>query len=67
MSVGVRYKLHQNAKLAFAYTSFSGSAYDLGGSGGALEGNGAACGVGTAGTTPGKGKSLLNVIFSAAF
>lgn len=67
VSFGVRYKLHQNAKVAFAYTSFSGSAYDIGGSGGALEGNGAAWGVGTAGTKPGKGTSLLNVILSAAF
>lgn len=67
VSFGVRYKLHQNAKVAFAYTSFSGSAYDIGGSGGALEGNGASWKKGTAGTTPGKGTSLLNVILSAAF
>jgi len=67
VTVGVRYKLHQNAKVAVAYTSFSGSAYDIGGSGGALEGNGAAWGVGTAGAKPGKGNSLLNVILSAAF
>src|SRR5574340_1372138 len=34
-TVGLRYKLRQNVKFGLAYTKFSGSAYDIGGSGGA--------------------------------
>jgi len=52
-TMGVRYKLAQNAKLGLAYTKFSGTAYDLGGSGGA--------------SGAGNGTSLLNMIFSTAF
>lgn len=53
LTVGVRYKLAQNAKLGLAYSKFSGTAYTVGNSGGA---NGA-----------GKGNSLMNIIFSTAF
>ncbi len=68
-TVGVRYKLHQNAKVALAYTSFSGSAYSSGGSGGALNANGTAAdwAAGTAAAKPSHGTYLLNVILSAGF
>lgn len=68
-TIGMRYKLRQNVKLAFAYTSFSGSAYDVGGSGGALVANGTKGDweAGAAGSKAKNGASLLNVIFSAAY
>jgi len=67
-SVGVRYKLAQNAKLGLAYTKFSGSAYNVGGSGGAAVANGAPlAAAGVALAAPANGNSMLNMIFSTAF
>lgn len=66
-TIGLRYKLAQNAKVGMAYTKFSGSAYNLGGSGGAAVANGGAMAAGVAATAPANGTSMLNLIFSTAF
>lgn len=77
-TLGARYKVRQNVKLGFAYTKFSGSAYDIGGSGGvnrteAGAGGGAGgtgAGVPTAGVSgsaAGKGDSRTTFILSGGF
>lgn len=71
-TIGARYKLRQNVKAGIAYTKFSGSAYDIGGSGGVNTANGAASGgaAGVAGVDPriaGSGDSRMTVILSAGF
>ena len=52
--IGARYKLRQNVKIAAAYSLLSGTAYDAGGSKDTT-------------TAQNSGKTLLNLILSAAF
>ena len=72
-TVGLRYKLRQNVKFGLAYTKFSGSAYDVGGSGGANTANYAPiAAAGVAGAPAGSlatglGSSRFTAIMSAGF
>ena len=72
-TIGARYKLRQNVKMGLAYSKFSGSAYDIGGSGGVNTANGAASGGGVggaAGVDPrvaGMGDSRMAITLSAGF
>ncbi len=61
ISLGARYKLRQNVKLGWAYTKFSGTAYNAGGSGGANSANYAT----TMAGTPERGTKRMTLILSA--
>ncbi|MDD5383423.1 MAG: hypothetical protein PHG89_00910 [Gallionella sp.] len=72
ITIGARYKIRQNVKFGLAYTKFSGSAYDIGGSGGANTANYAPIVAGVAGAPAGSlatglGSSRLTAILSAGF
>ncbi len=70
-TLGARYKIRQNVKMGVAYTKFSGTAYDIGGSGGTNSGDtsnvitGVAAGVD--GASAARGNQRLTVILSAGF
>ncbi|MDD5299167.1 MAG: hypothetical protein PHD65_01600 [Gallionella sp.] len=72
-TIGARYKMRQNVKLGLAYTKFSGSAYDIGGSGGANTANYApiaaagTLGAAAGGVAGGLGNSRLTLILSAGW
>lgn len=63
ITLGARYKLRQNVKLGFAYTKFSGSAYETGGSGGANTANYGQMAAG--GMATGRGTGRMTFILSA--
>ena len=66
-TLGLRYKLRQNVKFGLAYTKFSGSAYDVGGSGGANTANYAQMVAGALGAVTARGSSRFTAIVSAGF
>lgn len=68
-TIGARYKLKQNVKLGVAYTKFSGSAYGIGGGGGANTANYSnTMGTGVLNTAAGgSGNSRMTFILSGGF